>query len=423
MANTTTTPYMTLVLPLPGIELGPAYAIENNTAFTKIDQHTHIPGQGLPVPTAGMNIDGDLSFNSFNITTIRSSRYNNQISPLSLPTDINSVYVSGGNLYFNDVNGIQIQMTLAGAVNTSLSGTITGMGATTASVVYSSISKTFTFYSASVTPAFLATGPLIIGANTAGSNTVTLTPSLTIPLSYQMTFPDALPPDQEIMTVDASGQQAFLPTDGVTTGISGGKLTAFLPPGIIIAYGGTAAPTGWLICDGTPVSRTTYVHLYGFIGNAYGSGDGSTTFNLPDCRGVFLRGVSGATGRDPNASSRTASGSGGNTGNNVGSLQDSDFSSHTHIQNVHNHLQAAHSHGLTDPGHHHSIGFDILGAATGGSAVSTVTHATSLTSDSTTGISVQAITATNVQETAVNQATGGSETRPLNLYVNYLIKY
>lgn len=58
-----------------------------------------------------------------------------------------------------------------------------------------------------------------------------------------------------------------------------------LPAGIILPYGGAAAPTGWLLCDGQAVSRTTYATLFGVIGTLFGAGDGSTTFNVPDLRG------------------------------------------------------------------------------------------------------------------------------------------
>jgi len=55
--------------------------------------------------------------------------------------------------------------------------------------------------------------------------------------------------------------------------------------GFIQMFAGSSAPTGWLMCDGSAVSRTTYADLYAVIGTTYGSGDGSTTFNLPDLRG------------------------------------------------------------------------------------------------------------------------------------------
>lgn len=54
------------------------------------------------------------------------------------------------------------------------------------------------------------------------------------------------------------------------------------PIGAIVPYGGTTAPTGWLVCDGSAVSRTTYASLFSVIGTRYGSGDSSTTFNLPE---------------------------------------------------------------------------------------------------------------------------------------------
>jgi microcystin-dependent protein len=68
---------------------------------------------------------------------------------------------------------------------------------------------------------------------------------------------------------------------GSSAGVGGG----FLPTGGVSMFAGATAPDGWLLCDGTAVSRTTYARLYGVIGTTYGSGDGSTTFNLPDLRG------------------------------------------------------------------------------------------------------------------------------------------
>lgn len=63
------------------------------------------------------------------------------------------------------------------------------------------------------------------------------------------------------------------------------NVSDLLPIGSIVSYGGTNTPTNWLLCDGSAVSRTTYATLFAVIGTSYGSGDGSTTFNLPDLRG------------------------------------------------------------------------------------------------------------------------------------------
>ena len=64
-----------------------------------------------------------------------------------------------------------------------------------------------------------------------------------------------------------------------------------IPSGVIQMYGAATAPTGWLLCDGSAVSRTTYDDLYAIVGTTFGVGDGSTTFNLPDLRDRFVVGV------------------------------------------------------------------------------------------------------------------------------------
>ncbi|MBF0239812.1 MAG: tail fiber protein [SAR324 cluster bacterium] len=103
-----------------------------------------------------------------------------------------------------------------------------------------------------------------------------------------------------------------------------------LPPGLIMPSSvpghNTTPPTGWLFCDGSAVSRTTYAELYSAIGTTYGIGDGSTTFNLPDYRGYFLRGIDNSAGSDPDAGSRTNRGD-GVTGDNVGTKQASNVQS------------------------------------------------------------------------------------------------
>lgn len=90
-----------------------------------------------------------------------------------------------------------------------------------------------------------------------------------------------------------------------------------LPAGVILPYGGVSAPSGFLICDGSAVSRTTYANLYAVIGTRYGAGNGSTTFNVPKLNdGSFVRGVaSGSVGTKYSASlpPLTASSNGAHT--------------------------------------------------------------------------------------------------------------
>jgi len=157
-------------------------------------------------------------------------------------------------------------------------------------------------------------------------------------------------------------------------------MQAELPPGSIMAFAGTTPPPRWLFCDGTAVSRTDYLELFAAIGTAHGNGDGTTTFNLPDYRGRFLRGVDGTAGLDPDAGSRTAMNPGGNTGNSVGSVQLDAFKAHTHTYTRYN---SQHQRQILNQ-------YEFFWA-----------------NDST-------------QNTG---STGGNETRPVNAYVNWIIKY
>lgn len=85
-------------------------------------------------------------------------------------------------------------------------------------------------------------------------------------------------------------------TDGSLQRVAGGTLFADAPIASIIPFGGETAPAGWLICDGSTVSRTEYAELFAVIGINFGVGDGETTFNLPDLREAVPKGA-GLTGK------------------------------------------------------------------------------------------------------------------------------
>ena len=100
----------------------------------------------------------------------------------------------------------------------------------------------------------------------------------------------------DLSDVDTAGQQnesvlAFDSSVGKWRPAAVPSLVAGVPTGTITMFGGGTAPAGWLNCDGGAVSRTTYADLFASVGTAYGAGDGSTTFNLPDLRLKFPRGV------------------------------------------------------------------------------------------------------------------------------------
>lgn len=86
--------------------------------------------------------------------------------------------------------------------------------------------------------------------------------------------------------------------------VSGGTLFADNPVGSIIPYGGATAPSGWLVCRGQEVSRNTYAELFAVIGTAFGAGNSSTTFNVPDLREATAKGI----GENPNGESHIKTG-------------------------------------------------------------------------------------------------------------------
>lgn len=124
-------------------------------------------------------------------------------------------------------------------------------------------------------------------------------------------------------------------------------------PGMMVDWAGGAAPSLWLLCNGSAVSRTTYASLFSVIGTTYGAGDGSTTFNLPNFTNRVARyGTPGATG-------------GADTDSVT--LTEANLPSHSHTSAEHSHTSAEHSH--TGPSHQHTINHDHPSATTGNDGV------------------------------------------------------
>ena len=93
--------------------------------------------------------------------------------------------------------------------------------------------------------------------------------------------------------------------DAATKGYVDGLATSSTPTGAVISFAGGSVPTGWLLCDGTAVSRTTYAALFTAIGTAFGAGDGTTTFNLPPSSGRCAIGAGTGSGLSPRSLAQT----------------------------------------------------------------------------------------------------------------------
>ena len=146
------------------------------------------------------------------------------------------------------------------------------------------------------------------------------------------------------------------------------QLLGYVSSGMVLPFAGSAAPTGWLECNGAAVSRTTFSALFAAIGTLWGIGDGSTTFNLPETRGEFIRGYDHSRGVD--------------SGRAIGVWQDESFKSHYHVYYTRS--------------------------------------MTGYAGDSGSGGGMT--TAATYDETKITASTGGPETRPRNVAMMYIIK-
>ena len=166
---------------------------------------------------------------------------------------------------------------------------------------------------------------------------------------------------------------------GTLPAIDGAALTN-LPAGAelgsIIIIPTSTVPTNYLECNGATISRTTYADLFGVISDDYGVGDGSTTFEIPDLRGEFIRGWDNSASIDPDAASRTDRGD-GTSGDVVGSKQGDNFKAHTHT----------------------------------------------IRSHSTAGNGAYQAASTGYSRPNPSNSAGGNETRPRNVAMMYCIKY
>jgi microcystin-dependent protein len=171
-----------------------------------------------------------------------------------------------------------------------------------------------------------------------------------------------------------------------------------VPAGMLGPFANNSIPSGWLACDGSAVSRSTYSVLYAVIGTTWGSGDGSSTFNLPDLEGAFLRGT---------GSHGTSNMADGNdfAGPSVGSYENDQFQNHGH--QIRRAIATS-----TD------VQLGLVESGTSGDS------STLWTSDTGSGSNAPStINAYNATTNSYGTPRTGDETRPFNAGVKYCIKY
>jgi len=107
---------------------------------------------------------------------------------------------------------------------------------------------------------------------------------------YRAFVAEAVIVDIEVKNASNVSQFTLLSVEAMPDTSGSSPSVTAVPTGGMVFYGAAAAPTGFLLCDGSLVSRATYATLFGVISTTYGAGDGSTTFKLPDLRGAFPMG-------------------------------------------------------------------------------------------------------------------------------------
>ena len=152
----------------------------------------------------------------------------------------------------------------------------------------------FTFQSFTSAPNNRQNAHLKIGTAGAASNTSILLGSQNTTSNVSIVkLHGGIGKDAGISIFDQGNKYAPISANIVSQSTIQGTDTAvapLIPAGSVIAWSGASVPSGWLKCDGTAVSRTTYAALFGITGTAFGAGDGSTTFNLPDLKDRVILG-------------------------------------------------------------------------------------------------------------------------------------
>ena len=234
--------------------------------------------------------------------------------------------------------------------------------------------------------------------DTSNSNFVALRAPDNVSSDVTLTLPGTDGNANDVLQSDGSGNLSFT------------ALPQAVPTGSVHMMATTTAPSGYLECDGTAVSRTTYADLFSTIGTTWGEGDGSSTFNVPDLRGEFVRGWDNGKGTD--------------SGRSFASSQSDQNAQHNHTATT---TVGSHTHTYAfAQGSGGGIGNDF-----GSSGITSVTQSGGRLSEleqsgGNDGQDLRGYTAETDDTTPSGSTTianqGGNEARPRNIAMMYVIK-
>ena len=208
-----------------------------------------------------------------------------------------------------------------------------------------------------------------------------------------LTLPNSDGNANDVLQSDGSGNLSFA------------ALPQAVPTGSVHLMASTTPPSGYLKCNGAAVSRTTYADLFAEIGTAFGAGDGSSTFNLPDLRGEFVRGWDDSRGVD--------------SGRNFATTQSSQNKQHNHSASSTSSISPS-SHNHVFPGDDQFANANNVGGWTNRTSGSFNYDAKSQSGNGKVYLTSDASLSVSTSVTVNND--GGSEARPRNIAMMYVIK-
>jgi microcystin-dependent protein len=217
-----------------------------------------------------------------------------------------------------------------------------------------------------------------------------------------------------ITAADTGTVTGTMIADAAVTTAKLGADVQLIPAGVITPYGGSTAPTGWLLCHGQAVSRSTYAALYAVFSDTYGSGNGSTTFNLPDLRGRVIAGLDNMGGTAASRLTDTTITGGADGLGEVGGAQ-------THLLTGAESGTSAHSHNAstnTTGAHTHAQVGDV---DPGGTGIRAAFNGLNLEKNQTGSAGAHSHTVTVNAATAANASSAHNNVQP-TMVLNYIVK-
>jgi microcystin-dependent protein len=348
-------------LSFSGISLGPAVPLTDlpagSIAPDKLTvggpwwQSNYNVGIGTTLPTSALNVIGDTNISGVITANTFKGQINSGFATITSAVVGSAVTINNAGIV---AVGVITANTFVGNINGNVSGNVTGD--VVGNIYSTGISTITNLTTTSITSQNLRVSGITTLGSSNGIGTVTIGTGVTALLvDGNARITGILSIGQGTITLNGSNNTI----SGVSSISDATGSYLSIPPGTVISVASSTAPAGYLKANGAAISRSTYFTLFAGIGTVHGAGDGSTTFNIPDLRGEFIRGWADGRAVD--------------TGRSFGSSQADAHQDHTHSYTVTND-QNTRVVPSTNPAHvflNQGTAAATTGAATGNTATET----------------------------------------------------